>query len=163
MPHPARCVDPSLKLPLVLDMCGPRSQGPLRRCARSGASRKSRLLRRAFMSFNESHARARIGVRLAVSTSQAFLDAPGRIAGPSVQGEYHVGTRLQADRTHRLLAEFSDDAVCVGLEKASKTLRNMHWFEVVETRGHIEEGKILHWQVRIKVGLRHRLMRPCRP
>jgi dodecin len=48
----------------------------------------------------------------------------------------------------------SDDAVRVALEKASKTLRNMHWFEVVETRGHIEDGKILHWQVTIKVGLR---------
>jgi flavin-binding protein dodecin len=48
----------------------------------------------------------------------------------------------------------SDDAVRVALSKASKTLRNMHWFEVVETRGHIEDGKILHWQVTIKVGLR---------
>ena len=48
----------------------------------------------------------------------------------------------------------SDDAVRVALEKASKTLRNMHWFEVVETRGHIEDGKILHWHVTIKVGLR---------
>jgi dodecin len=48
----------------------------------------------------------------------------------------------------------SDDAVRVALEKASKTLRNMHWFEVVETRGHIEDGKVLHWQVTIKVGLR---------
>ncbi|SAL22019.1 dodecin [Caballeronia humi] len=48
----------------------------------------------------------------------------------------------------------SDDAVRVALTKASKTLRNMHWFEVVETRGHIEEGKVLHWQVTLKVGLR---------
>ena len=48
----------------------------------------------------------------------------------------------------------SDDAVRIALEKASKTLRNMHWFEVVETRGHVEDGKILHCQVTIKVGLR---------
>ncbi|SAL45829.1 hypothetical protein AWB67_01958 [Caballeronia terrestris] len=48
----------------------------------------------------------------------------------------------------------SDDAVRVALTKASKTLRNMHWFEVIETRGHIEEGKVLHWQVTLKVGLR---------
>ena len=48
----------------------------------------------------------------------------------------------------------SDDAVRVALSKASKTLRNMHWFEVVETRGHVEEGNVLHWQVTIKVGLR---------
>ena len=48
----------------------------------------------------------------------------------------------------------SDDAVRVALSKASETLRNMHWFEVTETRGHIEEGKVMHWQVTLKVGLR---------
>lgn len=48
----------------------------------------------------------------------------------------------------------SDDAVRVALTKAAKTLRNMHWFEVVDTRGHIEEGKVVHWQVTLKVGLR---------
>ncbi|SAK71040.1 hypothetical protein AWB81_03151 [Caballeronia arationis] len=48
----------------------------------------------------------------------------------------------------------SDDAVRVALTKAAKTLRNMHWFEVMETRGHIEDGKVLHWQVTLKVGLR---------
>jgi dodecin len=48
----------------------------------------------------------------------------------------------------------SDDAVRVALTKASKTLRNIHWFEVTETRGHVEDGKIAHWQVTIKVGLR---------
>lgn len=36
--------------------------------------------------------------------------------------------------------------------KASQTIRNMRWFEVVETRGHIDDGKIAHWQVTIKVG-----------
>ena len=35
---------------------------------------------------------------------------------------------------------------------ASKTVRDMRWFEVIETRGHIEEGTIKHWQVTIKVG-----------
>jgi dodecin len=48
----------------------------------------------------------------------------------------------------------SDDAVRVALSKASKTLRNIHWFQVTETRGHVEEGKIAHWQVTLKVGLR---------
>jgi flavin-binding protein dodecin len=36
--------------------------------------------------------------------------------------------------------------------KASKTLHDMRWFEVVETRGHIEGGKVAHWQVTIKIG-----------
>ncbi len=38
------------------------------------------------------------------------------------------------------------------VSRASKTVKNMRWFEVVETRGHIEDGKIAHWQVTIKVG-----------
>ena len=46
-----------------------------------------------------------------------------------------------------------EDAVATALAKAAKTVRNMHWFEVVETRGHIDGGKIAHWQVSIKVGL----------
>ena len=38
------------------------------------------------------------------------------------------------------------------VERASKTLRGMQWFEVIDTRGHIENGKVAHWQVTIKVG-----------
>jgi flavin-binding protein dodecin len=48
----------------------------------------------------------------------------------------------------------SDDAVRTAIAKASKTLRNLHWFEVTETRGQIEDDKVVHWQVTIKVGLR---------
>jgi flavin-binding protein dodecin len=36
--------------------------------------------------------------------------------------------------------------------KASETIRNLRWFEVLETRGQISEGQIAHWQVKIKVG-----------
>jgi flavin-binding protein dodecin len=45
-----------------------------------------------------------------------------------------------------------EDAVANALSRAQKTIRNMRWFEVVETRGHIEDGKINHWQVTVKVG-----------
>jgi len=45
-----------------------------------------------------------------------------------------------------------EDAVATALAKAAKTVRNMHCFEVIETRGHIDNGKIAHWQVTIKVG-----------
>ena len=38
------------------------------------------------------------------------------------------------------------------ISKASQTIHDMRWFEVVETRGHIADGKIAHWQVTIKVG-----------
>src|SRR3954454_15529862 len=45
-----------------------------------------------------------------------------------------------------------EEAVANALDKASKTIRNMQWFEVVDTRGHIDGGKVAHWQVTIKVG-----------
>lgn len=38
------------------------------------------------------------------------------------------------------------------IEKASKTINDMRWFEVIETRGHIDGAKVAHWQVTIKVG-----------
>ncbi|MCF6250101.1 MAG: dodecin family protein [Methylococcaceae bacterium] len=44
------------------------------------------------------------------------------------------------------------DAIETAVAKASKTINNMRWFEVIETRGHINDGKIEHWQVTIKVG-----------
>jgi flavin-binding protein dodecin len=44
------------------------------------------------------------------------------------------------------------EAIENAIGKASETLRNMRWFEVVETRGQIEEGKIAHWQVTVKIG-----------
>lgn len=43
-------------------------------------------------------------------------------------------------------------AIQNALSRASATVRNMRWFEVVETRGQIEEGQVNHWQVTVKVG-----------
>jgi len=45
-----------------------------------------------------------------------------------------------------------EDAVHRAIAKAAESLRNMRWFEVTDTRGHIEDGKIAHWQVTLKVG-----------
>lgn len=45
-----------------------------------------------------------------------------------------------------------EDAVNTAIAKANETVRNMQWFEVVETRGHIRDGKVAHWQVTLKVG-----------
>jgi flavin-binding protein dodecin len=45
-----------------------------------------------------------------------------------------------------------EDAVSQAVAKAAKSVRNMHWFQVIETRGHIVDGKVAHWQVSIKVG-----------
>ncbi|HSP01362.1 MAG TPA: dodecin [Thioalkalivibrio sp.] len=48
----------------------------------------------------------------------------------------------------------SDDAVRTAIAKAAKSVRHMDWFEVMETRGHIADGEIAHWQVTIKIGFR---------
>lgn len=45
-----------------------------------------------------------------------------------------------------------EEAVGNAIVKASETVRNMRWFEIVETRGHIHDGKVGHWQVTLKVG-----------
>lgn len=45
-----------------------------------------------------------------------------------------------------------EDAVQNAIAKASETLHGMRWFEVVETRGHIEHGRVTHWQVTLKIG-----------
>jgi len=45
-----------------------------------------------------------------------------------------------------------DAAVRNAIERAAATVRNLRWFQVVETRGHLEDGKIGHWQVTVKVG-----------
>ncbi|MBI2718242.1 MAG: dodecin family protein [Rhizobiales bacterium] len=47
-----------------------------------------------------------------------------------------------------------DDAIKGAIARASKTTRNLDWFEVKEVRGHIENGKIAHYQVTLKVGFR---------
>lgn len=46
----------------------------------------------------------------------------------------------------------SDDAIRTAIERASATVHNIGWFEVVETRGHVEEGRVKHFQVTLKVG-----------
>jgi flavin-binding protein dodecin len=45
-----------------------------------------------------------------------------------------------------------EDAVEKALARATRTVRNMRWFEVLSTRGYIEKGKLAYWQVTIKIG-----------
>jgi dodecin len=45
-----------------------------------------------------------------------------------------------------------EDAVQRAVAKAAETVRNLRWFQVVDTRGHIEGGRIAHWQVTLKLG-----------
>ena len=45
-----------------------------------------------------------------------------------------------------------EEAIKNAVGKAAKTVHNLRWFQVTETRGEIENGKVAHWQVTMKVG-----------
>ena len=45
-----------------------------------------------------------------------------------------------------------EDAVDKAIKRAHKTLKHLSWFQVMETRGSIEKGKVHHWQVTVKIG-----------
>ncbi|CAL9367414.1 dodecin [Streptomyces pilosus] len=65
-----------------------------------------------------------------------------------------------SDHTYRVTEivgtspEGVDQAVRNGIERASQTLRNLDWFEVTQVRGQIEDGRVAHYQVGLKVGFR---------
>ena len=46
----------------------------------------------------------------------------------------------------------TEEAIAKAIQRAHKTIKNLAWFQVVETRGNIDKGKVDHWQVTIKVG-----------
>ena len=45
-----------------------------------------------------------------------------------------------------------EEAIRNAIAKASQSLRNIQWFQVIDTRGHIVDGKVAHWQVTLKIG-----------
>ena len=47
-----------------------------------------------------------------------------------------------------------EEAVQAAVSEAAKTVRNMSWFEVTETRGAIKDGKVGEWQVTVKIGFK---------
>lgn len=49
-------------------------------------------------------------------------------------------------------SESIQQAIENAVAKAGETIKTLRWLEVVETRGHIDNGKVAHWQVTIKVG-----------
>ena len=48
----------------------------------------------------------------------------------------------------------TDDAIRNAIETAAKTIRHIDWFEVLETRGQVADGKVAHFQVTLKIGFR---------
>lgn len=51
-------------------------------------------------------------------------------------------------------AEGTDAAIRNAIETAARSVRHIDWFEVVETRGHVMDGKVAHFQVTLKIGFR---------
>ena len=45
-----------------------------------------------------------------------------------------------------------EEAVSTAIAKANETVRNIHWFTITETRGHVVDGRVTHWQVSLKIG-----------
>ncbi len=72
--------------------------------------------------------------------------------------QFDSGAYIMSEHTYKLIELVGtspkgiEAAVENAIQRAAKTLRNLRWFEVVETRGHIENGAIAHWQVTIKAG-----------
>jgi flavin-binding protein dodecin len=64
------------------------------------------------------------------------------------------------EKTYKLIelvgvsSESIEDAIQSAISRANQTLKNLDWFEVTETRGLIQEGKINQFQVKLKVGFR---------
>ncbi|MEX1035873.1 MAG: dodecin [Sneathiella sp.] len=48
-----------------------------------------------------------------------------------------------------------EDAIEKAITKASKTIRNIDWFETKEIRGHVKDGSVVHYQVVLKLGFRY--------
>lgn len=61
----------------------------------------------------------------------------------------HVYKKVELTGTSH---ESVEDAVRNAITRASKTIHNMRWFEVVDVRGHLDGGDIAHWQVTVKIG-----------
>jgi dodecin len=77
-------------------------------------------------------------------------DVPSHLRDGGIMSE-HVYKQVELTGSSKTSIE---DAIQGAIAKAAKTLHNLHWFQVVETRGYIENGKVDYWQVTIKLGFR---------
>ncbi len=85
--------------------------------------------------------------RTAVKTRSRELAA--RFAAAPLDGGDHVYRVIEVVGTS---STSISDAIDRAIARAHKTLRNLRWFEVVRTSGHIENGKVRHYQVTLSVG-----------
>jgi dodecin len=78
-----------------------------------------------------------------------WLSNPPHSKDPETAMSDHVYKIVELVGSSRTSIE---DAINTAINKAGETIRLMRWFQVVETRGHIENGKVAHYQVTLKVG-----------
>jgi dodecin len=75
--------------------------------------------------------------------------ALGRLERLNAQMSDHIYKKIELVGSSQ---DGIEDAVNNAISRAGKTIRNMGWFEVAEVRGHIENNRVAHWQVTVKVG-----------
>ena len=63
----------------------------------------------------------------------------------------HIYKQIELTGSSKISME---DSIQNAISKAAQTVHNLHWFQVVDTRGYIENGKVDYWQVTIKLGFR---------
>ena len=92
-----------------------------------------------------------------IAGAAQFASSAGNVLASSLH-EPHPRRPPCPDHTYKLLeltgssTTSIEDAVSSAIAKAGKTLRNMHWFQVTETRGQIADGKVAYWQITLKIG-----------
>lgn len=74
---------------------------------------------------------------------------PGKLAGKDFAMTDHAYKVVEiVGSSSKSIEEAIDNA----LARAAKTLENLRWFEVTDTRGHVENGRVAHYQVTLKIG-----------
>ena len=87
--------------------------------------------------------------------AQAFCNEPSRVVFRRV---FVIGEETMTSHVYRIIqvagssGKTIEDAIQNAVGRASRTLRQVGWFEVTEMRGHVEDGKVAHYQVTLKVG-----------
>ncbi len=77
----------------------------------------------------------------------SLAQAGDRTSRPDVTNHVYKSLELTGSST-----KSSDDAIRTAIARASRSVRNIKWLQVLETRGYVEGGDVAHWQVTVKVG-----------
>jgi len=82
-----------------------------------------------------------------------------RVNAPPTRDVFYQGDGMTA-HTYKLVelvgssTNSTDEAIRNAIQKASATIKHIDWFQVIETRGHVQDGRVAHFQATLKVGFR---------